>query len=124
MEQDTRVDIKENYIKKLDDSLLSILLKDHSSGKNIIWATDNYASKGAGYGKDDNISIFAITGSKGNIIKPRTEKSKQEQVSRIRDKAEFVRAVEIPDFDQKRSREKAWHHATPDSHGTALPKIP
>lgn len=99
MEQDTRVDIKENYIKKLDDSLLSILLKDHSSGKNIIWATDNYASKGAGYGKDDNISIFAITGSKGNIIKPRTEKSKQEQVSRIRDKAEFVGAVEIPDFD-------------------------
>ncbi|MBP5356950.1 MAG: hypothetical protein J6Y68_02245 [Clostridia bacterium] len=64
------------------------MLKDHSSGKNIIWATDNYVSKGAGYGKDDNISIFAITGSKGNIIKPRTEKSKQEQVSRIRDKAE------------------------------------
>ena len=39
MEQDTRVDIKENHIKKLDNSLLSILLKDHSSGKNIIWAT-------------------------------------------------------------------------------------
>lgn len=36
MEQDIRVDIKENFIKKLDDSLLSILLKDHSSGKNIV----------------------------------------------------------------------------------------
>lgn len=66
MEKDIRVDIKENYIQKLDDSLLAILLKDHSSGKNIIWATDNYTQKGFGYGKNDLITTFSITGRNGN----------------------------------------------------------
>ncbi len=37
-----QIDIKENYIYRLDRELLEILLKDRSSGKNIIWATDNY----------------------------------------------------------------------------------
>ena len=32
------IDIKENFIKHLDDALLSILLKDRSSSKNLIWA--------------------------------------------------------------------------------------
>lgn len=67
MEQDIRVDIKENFIKKLDDFLLSILLKDHSSGKNIVWATDNYEIKGD--------AVKAITGRRGNVIKPRVGKS-------------------------------------------------
>ena len=37
------------YGVEKDDKLLNILLKDKSSGKNIIWATDNYQSKGEGY---------------------------------------------------------------------------
>jgi len=86
--QENRIDIKENYIYKLDNELLEILLKDRSSNKNIIWATDNYAQKGYGYQSSDEISIAAITGHKGGIVKPRTEKSKKEQVDRIRDKAE------------------------------------
>lgn len=45
----TQIDIKENYLYHLDHELLAILLKDRSSGKNIIWATDNYAHKGSGY---------------------------------------------------------------------------
>ena len=40
--EENRIDIKENYIYKLDNELLEILLKDRSSKKNIIWATDNY----------------------------------------------------------------------------------
>ena len=88
MEQDIRVDIKENYIKKLDDSLLSILLKDHSSGSNIIWATDNYAQKGFDYASYEPITIKAITGRHGNVIKPRVGKSKKEQLHRVKDKAE------------------------------------
>ena len=32
------IDIKENYIRDLDAALLAILIKDKSSGKNIIWA--------------------------------------------------------------------------------------
>ena len=88
MEQDIRVDIKENYIKKLDDSLLSILLKDHSSGKNIIWATDNYVQKGLAYASYEPITVKTITGRYGNVIKPRVGKSKKEQLHRVKDKAE------------------------------------
>lgn len=88
MAKEIRVDVKENKILEMDASLLSILLKDNSSGKNLIWATDGYVSKGFGYGSNDHIEIYAITGTNGNLIKPRTEKTKQEQLSRVRDKAE------------------------------------
>ena len=83
-----KIDIKENYIYRLDNELLTILLRDRSSGKNIIWATDNYSSRGCGYQSYDYITVEGITGYHGNIIKPRTEKSKKEQTDRIRDKAE------------------------------------
>ena len=88
MAKEIRVDVKENKILEMDALLLSILLKDNSSGKNLIWATDGYAQKGFGYGGNDHIDIYAITGANGNLIKPRTEKTKQEQLSRVRDKAE------------------------------------
>lgn len=83
-----RIDIKENFIFKLDNELLEILLKDRSSKKNIIWATDNYSHKGFGYQSSDEITVMRITGHNGNVIKPRTEKSQKEQITRIRDKAE------------------------------------
>lgn len=86
--EENRIDIKENYIYKLDNELLKILLKDRSSKKNIIWATDNYALKGFGYQFSDEISIMSITGHNGGVIKPRIEKSKKEQAERIRNKAE------------------------------------
>lgn len=85
---DNRVDIKENYIYNLDDKLLEILLRDHSSGKNIIWATDNYKSRGNGYQEYENITLKSITGRNGLVIKPRVEKSQKEQSKRIKDKAE------------------------------------
>ena len=73
---------------ELDSELLTILLQDKNSGKNIIWATDAYSEYGYGYGKSDEIQIHLITGKCGNIIKPRTEKTKKEQQTRIKDKAE------------------------------------
>ena len=82
------IDIKENYIYKLDHELLAILLQDHSSKHNIIWATDNYASRGFGYQPHDQITIQSVTGYNGNIIKPRTEKSKEDQAIRVKKKAE------------------------------------
>ena len=88
MAKGIRADVKENKILEMDASLLSILLKDNSSGKNIIWATDNYAQNGFGYKSNDYITTYSVTGANGNLIKPRTEKTKQEQLSRVRDKAE------------------------------------
>lgn len=82
------VDIKENDIIKYDKELLPILLKDNSSKQNIIWATDNYVIFGDGYGMNEEIITSLITGKNGNIIKPRVNKSKTEQLFRVRDKAE------------------------------------
>ena len=72
---DNKVDIKENYIYQLDDKLLEILLKDRSSKKNIIWATDNYETRGIGFYFKDYILLKNITGRNGLVIKPRTKKS-------------------------------------------------
>lgn len=83
-----RIDIPENDIYELDKKLLSLLLKDKSSGRNIIWATDNYLSLGKGYSNDDKITVKSITGRNCGIVKPRVKKSKQERQDRIREKAE------------------------------------
>lgn len=88
MAKEIRVDIKENRILALDSTLLNILLKDNSSGKNIIWATDDYTQYDETYTKDRQITVFSVTGKNGTIIKPRVEKTKQEQLTRVRDKAE------------------------------------
>lgn len=82
------IDVKENYIYKLNKDLLEILLTDRTSGKNIIWATGNYSDRGYGYRSTDHITVESVTGYHGNVIKPRSEKSKKEQTERIRDKAE------------------------------------
>lgn len=88
MNYDNRVDIKENSLMRLDAELLIILLRDKNSGKNILWATDDYARKGSGFKRNDEIQLYSIIGANGGIIKPRVEKSKVEQQMRIKDKAE------------------------------------
>lgn len=55
MDCENKIDVKENFIASVDSELLAILLQDKNSGKNIIWATDDYASNGFGYGKNDEI---------------------------------------------------------------------
>lgn len=82
------VDIQENDIIKYDLELLPILLKDNSSKRNIIWATSNYAPLGDRYNLNEEISAPLITGKKGNVIKPRVNKDRTEQISRVKDKAE------------------------------------
>ena len=87
-EAQNSIDIKENYIMYLDDRLLRVLLKDKSSDGNIIWATDMYAWRGSGFHERDEMTLQAITGRRGNVIKPRIEKSKKEQKERIKKKGE------------------------------------
>ena len=48
----------------------------------------NYSSRGYGFQEMDYITVDLITGRNGLVIKPRIEKSKKEQQTRIRDKAE------------------------------------
>ena len=83
-----QIDVKENTIKAIDPKILLFLLKDKTTRKNITWATDDYVSYGEGYASSDEITVKAISGKNGEIIKPRIEKSKEEQSARARDKAE------------------------------------
>ncbi len=87
-EEKKSADIKENVLLKIDKELLAILLKDKSTDKNLIWATDNYKKYGSRYYPDQAICADLITSHNGSIIKPRVEKSKKDQQKRIRDKAE------------------------------------
>lgn len=82
------VDVKENNLINIDNEILSILLKDRTTNKNIIWATDNYESHGPGYFFSKEITPQKITSYYGRIIRPRVKKSKSEQEIRIKNKAE------------------------------------
>ena len=79
------VGIKENYQNLIDKDILSLLLKDRSSNKNIIWATNNYSDLGSSYKSDEEITTKLIS---KEIIKLRIEKQKKEQQYRIKQKAE------------------------------------
>ena len=35
------------------DEILAVLLKNRSTGRNLIWATDDYAAHGKGFGTSD-----------------------------------------------------------------------
>lgn len=82
------VDIKEENLLLIDMQILNILLFDHSSKKNIIWATDNYQHYGHGFDFSNEITIEKITGNYGEIIKPRSKKTNEEKNKRIKENAE------------------------------------
>ena len=81
-------DIRESEILSASPELLNILLSDHTTNRNIFWATKDYESNGPGYGYKEEITPEKITGEKGTLIMPRVLKEKQLQQARIRDKAE------------------------------------
>ncbi|MBQ9283303.1 MAG: restriction endonuclease subunit M [Treponema sp.] len=66
------------------DEVLTVLLLDHSTGKNILWATDDYSP----ISSKSQIEIAQITGLHSDRIKPRIQKQKEEQAARTRNKAE------------------------------------
>ncbi len=88
MSAENRIDIYENQIMELDSEILTILIKDNSTRQNILFATDDYAGLGKWYAKHHRITLRSVTGIRGMTIKPRISKTKEEQQSRIHDKAE------------------------------------
>lgn len=82
------IDILENKLLQEEPGLLEMLLFDHTTRKNIFWATDSYADYGQGYRWHDCITVEAITGERGQIIMPRALKSRDEQLRRSRQMAE------------------------------------
>ncbi len=88
MEPKTIVDIIEEDILKLGKPVLENLLKDRTTRKNIIWATNDYLKLGDNYDAKCPITIEQIKGAFNNVIQPRVAKAKEHQTNRTRDKAE------------------------------------
>lgn len=67
--------------------LLDLLLKDKTTRKNIIWATDTYESYGVGFHDTEQIRTAALI-RHADLIQPRIEKTLEAQAARTRKKAE------------------------------------
>ncbi len=81
------IDTSEESLLQLD-GILDILLKDHTTGGNIIWATDDYSDRGEAYGAKCPIRAEQITGENATLIQPRIKKEREAQRLRSRNKAE------------------------------------
>lgn len=76
------------YFPAYGEILLSILLKDRTTNKNIIWATNDYLELSDMYKAEDEISKHHLEGNVKHYIKPRTAKSYKEQNGRTKYRAE------------------------------------
>lgn len=86
--ENTQIDIGEGGLILEVPGLLDILLKDMTTGKNLLWGTDDYAGYGEGYGYNQEIKAELITGEQDGIIQPRISKSREAQLARVRNKGE------------------------------------
>ena len=82
------IDIREDNLLALSAEVLDTLLRDHTTGRNIFWATHDYEALGSEYDYHSEILPHLITGEHGMIIRPRVLKSKSNQADRSRDMAE------------------------------------
>jgi hypothetical protein len=82
-------DILESEIPR---DVLDILLKDRTTGENIKWMTDSYEHLESTFdikmGIHDSIDADTISRPGNKIIRPRVDKSKEEQRERVQKKAE------------------------------------
>jgi len=90
------IDIKENVLLR-KGALLDILLTEHTTKKNIIWATDSYESYGKQFSLKKQIKPELITGLYNKIIQPRAAKSLVEQRQRTKGKAEVFTPLKVVD---------------------------
>lgn len=84
----TGIDILENEIVQQYPDVLDILIRDHTTQKNIFWATDNYEHLGEAYTYNAPITADLITGENDDIIMPRVHKDLVLQKARSKEMAE------------------------------------
>ncbi|MGO1372540.1 MAG: Eco57I restriction-modification methylase domain-containing protein [Senegalia sp. (in: firmicutes)] len=84
-----------SYSIRDNNNILKILLKDRTTRKNIIWATDSYQNLGEGYQAKDYIKEKLFKNGAGELIKPRLEKDDEEQSKRTRGKGEVFTPIWI-----------------------------
>ena len=101
------VDILEDRIPR---ELLTILLKDRTTGKNILWATD------IGHNERASIKVADIIGDNGLVLRPRVRKSEEEKKLRTKKRAEVFTPSYICN-EQLNAADMLWFYgkATPVS---------
>ena len=82
------VDISEEGIANDSGTLLTILLKDRTTTKNVVWASPSYEGMGKPFCADQPIKKNLIIGPYDSIIQPRVEKNKRNQEIRTRKRGE------------------------------------
>ncbi|MBO7418757.1 MAG: restriction endonuclease subunit M [Bacteroidaceae bacterium] len=87
-ESPSLIDIREDDLMALSSEVLDTLLRDHTTGRNIFWATHDYEALGSEYDYHSQILPALITGKHGMVIRPRVLKTKEEQTDRAKDMAE------------------------------------
>ncbi|WP_294703527.1 restriction endonuclease subunit M [uncultured Fusobacterium sp.] len=88
IDKSEEIDIFEEKILKYSPALFELLLKDKTTGKNILWGTDDYKKYGNLYDARCEIKMELITGFNSEIIQPRATKEMKHQSSRTKEKAE------------------------------------
>ena len=79
----------------VDAAVLDTLLRDHTTGRNIFWATHDYEALGPAYGYHSEILPRLITGEHGMVVRPRVLKSKEQQTDRVKDMAEVFTPTRV-----------------------------
>lgn len=82
------INIQDDIIRLNSWGLLEKLLIDKTTQKNIMWATDAYSNLGKKYERNEEISVYAITGDNNSVIKTRARKEFEQQSKRTRQRAE------------------------------------
>lgn len=78
----------ESFDRRYSTFILKTLLCDRTTGRNIIWADNEYEALGDGYMGDDEITVEKITGMNSGVIKPRIAKEQERQSQRTKSRAE------------------------------------
>ncbi len=98
---------REDDLLTLSAEVLDTLLRDHTTGRNIFWATHDYEALGPAYGYHSEIRPEQITGVNRMVIMPRVQKSRQNQTDRSKDMAEVFTPSWICDA-QNNLVDEAW----------------
>lgn len=77
-----------SFDRRYPTFVLKTLLCDRTTGRNIIWADNEYEALGEGYMGDDEISVEKITGMNSGVVKPRIAKEQEKQSLRTKSRAE------------------------------------
>ena len=72
----------------IPEEVLAVLLKDRTTGHNLIWATDDYVERGDGFSAKDEMRVEQIVVKDNPVIRPRVDKAAEEQRKRVEKRAE------------------------------------